>query len=1107
MGISKQRAAGLLTGLLWAVVSGSPVLADDTEIFFVDPAIVVAKPNILFIVDNSGSMAGQVTSQGAYDPAAVYPDAGCGIGRVYWTTTGGTNPPLPNCASPGNQWFNRSALVCRDGASRFAAGTVRYRTRLMQYDPNVGGPTPQTWLAIDPAEKDRIVECRNDRGIHSDGVNPAFYARNGNVSPWGPASNEISWTNTDTTLWESNYLNWWYGPAGSRVKLDIVKWVARNLLNSMDEVNVGLVTYNDNEGGHVDHALEDIATARAPLIAEINALTPDTWTPLSETLFEAYRYYVGGNLRYGNIGPVRSVDASRLVPGGPTYKSVLEEGCQKNFIIYLTDGEPTQDRSADVNIASLIGHACDGSPGDGWCLDDLAEYMGPARGTDMMTSLPGDQRVTTYTIGFGLNVPVMQETANDSGGAYFQANDAAQLADALTSILFEILDDASTFTSPAVSVNSFNRTRNLNDLFISVFQATSDVHWPGNLKKYKLRPTDGVIIDANGANAVDAGSGFFATGTQSYWSPTPDGPVIGDGGAANMLPAPATRSVYTSIAGGDLNDPANAVATTNGGITDALVGTTAGATGMAFGDPTRDEVIDFARGLNPLTMRQRFEMGDPLHAPASSVTYDMSTTLIFFVTNDGYLHAIDAGTGIEQWAFIPPEFLDDQADLLKNQPALNRHYGIDGVPRIQMRADNDGIIEAGEKVLLTFGMRRGGDFYYGLDVTNPGDPQLLWRLPGAGPHQLPGNGQSWSNPVPARMDIPGSGQNADKLVLVFGAGYDVKHDDYNMVGTDNSGKGIFIVDSVSGNVLWHGAPSGGTADFANMNYAIPADVRVIDLNTDGYADRMYAADMGGQVWRFDVSNGNAASSLVAGGVIAQLGGAPQATPALADTRRFYYAPDVALVNADTPFLHVGIGSGHRERPNSIFNEDRFYSIRDYNTFRKLTQGQYDAITPVTEGDLVDVTANVNATIPAGGAGWMLQLVRAGEKVLAESRTFNNQVFFTSFEPGAGAGNSTSCQPALGTNRLYTVSVFNGAPVNNLDGSVATDPFSTADRYRTFNGSLASEPVFIFPSPDDPVNCVGDQCTPDPIMCVDLFCLPPGFANNPVRTFWSEESLD
>jgi type IV pilus assembly protein PilY1 len=134
------------------------------------------------------------------------------------------------------------------------------------------------------------------------------------------------------------------------------------------------------------------------------------------------------------------------------------------------------------------------------------------------------------------------------------------------------------------------------------------------------------------------------------------------------------------------------------------------------------------------------------------------------------------------------------------------------------------------------------------------------------------------------------------------------------------------------------------------------------------------------------------------------------------------------------------------------------------------------------------------------------MVHSGEKVLAEARTFNNQVFFTSFTPGAGVGDTANCKPALGTNRLYTVSLFNGAPVNNLDTSTS-GPLTDTDRYRVFNGSLASEVVFIFPSPDDPTTCVGDQCTPPPIACVDLFCFPPGFANNPVRTFWSERAID
>ena len=40
---------------------------------------------------------------------------------------------------------------------------------------------------------------------------------------------------------------------------------------------------------------------------------------------------------------------------------------------------------------------------------------------------------------------------------------------------------------------------------------------------------------------------------------------------------------------------------------------------------------------------------------------------------------------------------------------------------------------------------------------------------------------------------------------------------------------------------------------------------MLDLNQDGLADRMYVGDMGGQVWRFDIFNGEVVSKLVEGG--------------------------------------------------------------------------------------------------------------------------------------------------------------------------------------------------------------------------------------------------
>jgi hypothetical protein len=83
-------------------------------------------------------------------------------------------------------------------------------------------------------------------------------------------------------------------------------------------------------------------------------------------------------------------------------------------------------------------------------------------------------------------------------------------------------------------------------------------------------------------------------------------------------------------------------------------------------------------------------------------------------------------------------------------------------------------------------------------------------------------------------------------------------------------------------------------------------------------------------------------------------------------------------------------------------------------------------------------------------------------------------------------------------------------VNNLDGSADEENLTETDRYREFRGSISSEVVFLFPSPDENdfppgEECVGDECTPPPLACVGLFCFPPGFGNAPIRTFWSQES--
>jgi type IV pilus assembly protein PilY1 len=292
-----------------------------------------------------------------------------------------------------------------------------------------------------------------------------------------------------------------------------------------------------------------------------------------------------------------------------------------------------------------------------------------------------------------------------------------------------------------------------------------------------------------------------------------------------------------------------------------------------------------------------------------------------------------------------------------------------------------------------------------------------------------------------------------------------------------------------------------------MTRAIPARVRVLDMTGDGFADRMYAADLGGQIWRFDINNGATPDKLVAGGVIARFGAEGLASPSAADTRRFYTAPDVSLfrdLKQDRRYLAISIGSGYRAHPLDSSASDRFYSLRDKDVFNTLTQTQYDNYVVATDADMVEVSGKFDVEIKASDRGWKFTLPN-GEKILSDSQTFDDSVFFVSFEPDIAS--TDPCQAGLSVNRLYRVNVVNGDPVVALETLDPTDPEAVdAERVTELEqGGIAPKPSFLFPSPTDP-DCTGSECAPPPIGCVGVECFDPGFPNNPVRTLWTQDGV-
>jgi len=1124
MKILDRKTTWTSAGFALALIVGAPTWADDTEILLVSPdPSQNPKPNVMFILDTSGSMDTNEETVEPYDATVTYSGA-CDNNAFYWTDV----DLVPGCDSANERWIEKSAFVC-DFADRQIEGIGSFSNTMVQFrssssatggdDDDDDDDEDKSWGYLQPGNHSDLVECRSDSGKHGDGTAGYLWAAAGTGTTFtNDPSEEVSWgsapRNLSYTVYDGNYLNWKSSPTTVTMqRTDIMKVVTKTVLNSVNNMNVGIMRFRGSTGGTVLTAMTDLDTNRASILATIDSLPASGNTPLAETLYENARYWTGTNRDYGDPA---LTDPLALISGSSPalYSQPALDSCAKNYNVLITDGAPVNDEEAPSKVGDLpdwtatLGRSNCLTTGQGACLPDISEYLGKA---DTADNVDGTQSVTTHTIGFTIDLDILSDTAAASGGKYFLADDVESLTIALVRIVGEINDRSLSFSAPAVSVNTFNRTRNMNDLYLTVFGARNKAHWPGNLKKYGI---DGdTIIDADGNDAVDPATGFFYDTARSFWTVGgDDGSDVTLGGAARQLPNPSSRNLFTNNGSDNtLSAGANALSTANSG---AYTLADFGLTGAA-GEPTVDEMIDWMRGVDVRDedgnagTTVRYAMGDPLHSRPAAIVYGGTEAnpdiVVYTATNDGYLHAVNGTTGVELWSFVPRQLLPNMARLFFDPSANYKQYGLDGnVVPVVKDVDGDGQIEAsdGDFVRLVIGMRRGGTTYFALDVTNKNAPELMWT------RTLDDGGQSWSTPVITRINVNATGINSDKAVVVIGGGYDPVHDTAaHPSSPDALGAGIHMLDLASGATLWRAGPdsSGADQEFDDMTRAFPTQIRVIDLNANGYGDRMYAVDISGQVWRFDIKSGETPANLAAGGVIARLGAEGLSSPSAADTRRFYNAPDISIFRDPVQgrrYVSIAVGSGYRARPFDVSAADRFYALRDPAVFGALDQTAYDNYDVIEESELVEVSGSVQNVIAPDDRGWMFTLP-GDEKVLAESVTFNDQIFFTSFDP-TDVGADT-CGVGRGANYLYRVSVVNGDPVVlNLD---AVTPALADEERREKLGQtgIAPTPTILFPTPD--ATCTGAACSPPPVMCVGVECSSPGFNNVPVRTLWTQDGID
>ena len=995
------------------------------------PLPASVRPLLALVVDRSEAAGVSVPAGEDYDPlrdySAVRADAtACDSRKIYFRRGPG---PAPDCSQQQGVDFVpnslESGLHCEAARASLATAGFYVASRAAQWRP---GPDGGYWDALHDDSTD-AVECRADRGRHGS-VAGDWYAGDGTGDPWTRASaQEIPWDRSPWAdpyiLFSGNYLNYLHADVAvtDRSVAEVMSRRLAQALAATAELDVALLRVDDDgpDGGYVARAPVPSETAATELLAW--AATPTAGAaPLAETLTEAARWLEGGTRRFGLDA---RTDTAALHPqADATYLSPFGHACRPVSLGYLSAGVASDDDQAAA-AAEALPHFPDDTGGCGPdCLATVSAWLGTA---DLRDDLPGVQSAPVSWI-----LPAPGSVAADSAGfadplAYVNLVARAQLRDAAVA--------AGPYLS-AAALMPFDSRPGAAGVVFGLTAPRPSERWVGNVLQYSLRAPAGpfeppLIVDRNGMTAIDA-NGLPGAGTQSLWSDSPDANLL-TGGAAGRMPFADARNLYTDIAGNRLTDPANR--------------------------------LELFRDM-------RF-LGDPgLHGAAIVEYPDTDLRIAYMATQDGLLHALDADSGVELWAWMPKELLGRIPALVRDAPTTVRSHGIDG-PLVVHRhdPDGDGRIEpaAGEHLWLLFGLGRGGARYYALDVAVARDPRLLWSVELPDPFAL-----SLAEPVVARLDVANSGQGTDDWIVMLAGGYDRRFDASGATGTGR-GSALLAIDALTGRQLWSAGGDGQDLPVAGLS-SVAAAPRLLDLDGGGQVDRAYVLDVVGSLWRIDFDGGRDAGALASARRLVRLGAAG---------RRFHFPPDVSVIRTGMQDrLAIAMASGALMRPRDSTIEDALFVI--YDTISGAPTRE------LAQTDLYDAT-QPNDGIPPDAPGWFVRLDShgAGEKIAGPIVTFDHALGFQTYQP-LPPDPAAPCGPPPSVARRYAIDIRTALPVSTAVESEEDEP----EEIET--SGLPPGQRFGFPGRWEEA-CVG--CKPRPFGILGGETFDTGYSGDPVRTSW------
>jgi len=640
----------------------------------------------------------------------------------------------------------------------------------------------------------------------------------------------------------------------------------------------------------------------------------------------------------------------------------------------------------------------------------------------------------------GERIDDLWHAAVNGRGTYYSAANSNTLSSGIRSALAGVA--TRTGSSAAAATSNLEPVDGDNFVYVALYRTTA---WDGDLKAYAIDPNTGAIstTSANWSGQAQLDAQVSAAGANA------DGRTIKyfNGNAANKL----KDFTYTNLNADGIGASFDSFCTKN--PTPDQCGTDINdldATKKTLAN-SGDNLVKYLRGQstyedknnndNALYRGRDHILGDiinavPVYSQKPVFTYDKYDTTYatfksnnldrpgttFVAANDGMLHAFNADTGNERWAYVPSFVMPNMWRLADHAYSTNHRYFVDGSPTVADVCSTSTLASgcaaaADWKTIIVGGLNKGGCGYYALDVTDPTSPKGLWEF---SHEQL---GYSYGNPIVTRR---GDG----KWVVIFASGYNNIAGSGCASSTANSdGNGhVFVLDALTGTLL-ESIPTYTSGTTPAGTPSTPSGLAKLNVWLDdgdlNIASRIYGGDLLGNLWRIDYDDKYNASGkeamrlaqLVTSAGIAQ----PVTTkPELNTVKSLGVTYDLVLVATGK---YLGTSDPADTSQNTI------YALKDQLNNTPISDVRGSSMLSRTLAQLTNAAGQNIRTISGTGIdwaskdGWYIDLnpnnLSPGERV-----NTNMQLYFNSLIVPANVPDSNVCNIG-GFAWLYFIDITRG----------------------------------------------------------------------------------